>query len=412
VKRSVRSGLTVAAGLLLSPALAACSAFLGNASAAGTAPSPPSAQRCQQLLTAPSDATQYHGTTVFLMDGSASTVARQRYNYAALLKQYFPRDGDDLLLTGVFGGTVDWLPEMVTPGKSKDRQRTENDLTDARNCYAADLVRAERIRPNLPGTDILRALAKAGEQAAGGNGRIQIVMATDGLTNVGCADLRGADIGDVAAIPGMVKSCRAEIPQLGSNIEVRMLAIGNPGASQPDVKTPAMNWLKDLWTQMCVATDAHCVPPSLAAAQLIPASGAGAYPADPAVPMPAIKMTPGNPATVIVPASILFSTDSDQLGPQAQQTLDQVVSYVRQFKYKAIEVRGYTDARGTPQHNNGLSEQRAGAVVTALQERGIGDLTAKGLGESDPRCTPQYENGAPDLVAMACDRRVEISIYY
>jgi outer membrane protein OmpA-like peptidoglycan-associated protein len=128
--------------------------------------------------------------------------------------------------------------------------------------------------------------------------------------------------------------------------------------------------------------------------------------------MPTIQVTRGNPAVIVVPASILFSTDSAQLGPQAQETLGQVVNYIRQFKYKAIKVRGYTDVRGTAQLNNWLSQQRAQAVATALQAQGIGDLTAQGLGASDPRCTPQYENGAADLVAMACDRRVEISVYY
>jgi outer membrane protein OmpA-like peptidoglycan-associated protein len=312
----------------------------------------------------------------------------------------------------VFGGTVDWRPPVVTPGKSKDGQRTAIDLSDAESCYREDLAQAERTPPSMAGTDILRALAEAGEQAGSGSGPVQIVMATDGLPNTGCADLRGADIGDAAAIPGMVKSCHAEIPQLGPDVQVTMLGLGHPAAGQPDVKTPAMNWLRSLWARMCAATGAHCGPLSQAVAKLVPVGGTRAYPADPAVPMPTIQVTPGNPAVLIVPASILFSTDSAQLGPQAQQTLDQVVSYIRQFRYKAIKVRGYTDARGTLQHNDRLSQQRAQAVVTALQARGIGDPTPQGLGESHPRCTPQYENGAPDLVAMACDRRVEISIYY
>lgn len=403
----------IATGFLLSPALAACSAFLGNASAVSSASSVPSAQRCRQVLTAPADGTRYHGTTVFLIDGSASTVGRQRYDYASMLMQYFPQGGDDVVLTGVFGGTVDWRPPVVTPGKSKDPQRTAIDLSDAESCYKEELDQAERTPSDMPGTDILRALAEAGEQAGSGNGPVQIIMATDGLANDGCADLRGASIGDAAAIPGMVKACHAEIPQLGPGVQVQLLGLGHPAVGQqPDVKTPAVNWLGILWTQMCAATGARCAKPGLAAAQSVPGGTAAAYPADPAVPMPTIQVIRGNPAVLLVPASILFSTDSAHLGPQAQQTLDQVVSYIHQFRYKAIKVRGYTDARGTPQYNNRLSQQRAQAVVAALQARGIGDLTAKGLGESDPRCTPQYENGTPDLVAMACDRRVEISIYY
>jgi outer membrane protein OmpA-like peptidoglycan-associated protein len=102
---------------------------------------------------------------------------------------------------------------------------------------------------------------------------------------------------------------------------------------------------------------------------------------------------------------INFDLDSATLTSQAKQNLEEFAKALHnnQLASARFVVEGYTDGRGTPQYNLGLSERRAEAVTTFLFERGVAKdkVTAVGKGEADPR--------VPDLMDPV-NRRVEMKI--
>ncbi len=103
---------------------------------------------------------------------------------------------------------MDWRLQKVTPGKSTDKTRTLNDAKDARACFERDLAEALAEPPAKAQTDVLRALAQGTDQVRGHPGDKRVYIATDGLSNTGCADLRAAPIDDLTAIDGMVRAAR------------------------------------------------------------------------------------------------------------------------------------------------------------------------------------------------------------
>jgi OOP family OmpA-OmpF porin len=409
--------VVVAAAALVSGC--STSAFLGEPSEtaqgrAGAEAGAPPAARCKDLLT-PSPEARFTSVNVLLVDGSASGFTRPettwRVDWASVLEPQLPRAGNGLVHVGLFGGDVDWQPPKATPGESRDQARTENDRKDARACLVGDLSRVLETSPRKPQTDILRALAEGADQVRGLPGPKSIYLATDGLSNTGCADLRGADIGDLTAIPAIVRSCGPELPRLGPAFHVRMFGLGNSADGWPDVKTPQRTWLIELWRQLCTATGATCDEPEAAAPGSVPVV-AGRRLADAAVEMPGLKIVRGNPTVLTVPASILFDLGSAELATgRSKEAVQQVLAFLRGLSHRRIVINGHTDSTGTPDRNRELSRDRAEAVRGALAAQGVKRLTAKGYAALRPACTPEYRNGEPDRIAMACNRRVEIVIY-
>lgn len=398
--------------------LSGCSSLFGsspsNAGAQG-ASARLSAQRCAALLTPPTDQTKVASVTVLLADGSASSYTRSdgrkyRQDWATVLSQVLPQNGNDLVVMGLFGGAVDWKFEKVTAGKSTDPARTKNDMTDARACLIQDLSDSMS-SPEKPQTDVLRALAEGTEYVRHWPGTKSIYIATDGLSNTGCADLRAAPIGDLTAISSMVQNCQPELPALSKDYSVHFLGIGNPADGWSDVKTPQRTWMQKLWKALCIATGATCDDPSSAAPRSVPVANVN-LPPDADVAMPTITVKRGNPSILSVPASILFDIDKYALATgRSQDALQQVVAFLKSVHYTKIVVAGHTDSTGTPEHNNTLSQERADAVAKFLQSQHFTNITTFGYGSAQPACTPEYNNGQPDPVIMACNRRVEILVY-
>ena len=102
---------------------------------------------------------------------------------------------------------------------------------------------------------------------------------------------------------------------------------------------------------------------------------------------------------------ITFELGSDRLSAQAR---DNLAVFARALQAKELanatfSIDGHTDARGSNQYNQSLSERRAAAVVAYLEELGISRerLTATGHGESSPRDSDPF---------AAINRRVEASL--
>ncbi len=104
--------------------------------------------------------------------------------------------------------------------------------------------------------------------------------------------------------------------------------------------------------------------------------------------------TPKAPTTETFDLLVNFDFNSDKLTPAARQNLDQFAKALRdpRLKGEKFEIDGHTDATGTEDYNQGLSERRANAVVSYLASQGLdaSDLIAKGFGKTKPRVADPF----------------------
>ena len=107
-------------------------------------------------------------------------------------------------------------------------------------------------------------------------------------------------------------------------------------------------------------------------------------------------------------ADTFFAFDKSDLKPQGQEVIRQLAADVnsRGANVQKITIVGNTDAVGTEQYNQGLSERRAGSVANYMVENGVPAqlIEAYGVGESNPVATNETAEG------RALNRRVDITI--
>jgi outer membrane protein OmpA-like peptidoglycan-associated protein len=110
---------------------------------------------------------------------------------------------------------------------------------------------------------------------------------------------------------------------------------------------------------------------------------------------------------------VLFEFGSAALTAAASGTLDTVVAAITQQEIArpTIQVIGHTDSIGSAESNLRLSERRAEAVVSGLADRlPEADLTAFGLGESNPTAPNANPDGTDNPEGRRQNRRVEIFV--
>lgn len=101
---------------------------------------------------------------------------------------------------------------------------------------------------------------------------------------------------------------------------------------------------------------------------------------------------------------IQFDTDSDRMKPESAPVIKAVVRGLEKNPNLKLEIDGYTDSTGNPQHNQDLSKRRAEAVRQVLVSQfGIdaSRLTANGFGAAKPVGNNDTAQGRAD------NRRVE-----
>ena len=121
---------------------------------------------------------------------------------------------------------------------------------------------------------------------------------------------------------------------------------------------------------------------------------------------------PGAPCGFVITLSdrVLFDFDKSDIRPDASRVLDTLATALQSVQARSMEIRGHTDAKGSDDYNQALSERRARSVVVALQSRGSAkDATAKGYGESQP-VAPNTIKGADNPGGRQLNRRVEIFV--
>jgi len=104
--------------------------------------------------------------------------------------------------------------------------------------------------------------------------------------------------------------------------------------------------------------------------------------------------------------NIYFDFDKTTLKDESFPELNKVVDFLKQNQSVEIEISGHTDAKGSDQYNETLSQGRSEAVVNYLISQGIDDfrLSAHGYGEAKPIDTNDSDEG------RANNRRVEFTV--
>ncbi|HEX9941901.1 MAG TPA: OmpA family protein [Thermoanaerobaculia bacterium] len=85
-------------------------------------------------------------------------------------------------------------------------------------------------------------------------------------------------------------------------------------------------------------------------------------------------------------SDVLFNSGSATLDADGRSTLEQVADVINDYRKTAVVVQGHTDAVGSEESNQYLSERRARSVENYLTNRGVDPdrMTAIGFGESAP----------------------------
>ncbi|MBI3135685.1 MAG: OmpA family protein [Bacteroidetes bacterium] len=93
----------------------------------------------------------------------------------------------------------------------------------------------------------------------------------------------------------------------------------------------------------------------------------------------------------IVLRNIFFDLDKYSLRPESVNELERLLKLLQENPTMKIEISGHTDTRGSSEHNQELSQNRAKAVVDYLIEHGIDKsrLTYAGYGEAKPLITDE-----------------------
>jgi outer membrane protein OmpA-like peptidoglycan-associated protein len=101
--------------------------------------------------------------------------------------------------------------------------------------------------------------------------------------------------------------------------------------------------------------------------------------------------------------NILFETGKATLKPESMEEIQKVADYMKKNPTARFEVQGHTDNQGSDKINDPLSQQRAEAVVKALEGLGVDgfNLKAVGKGSHEPVADNKTEEG------RAKNRRVE-----
>ena len=110
--------------------------------------------------------------------------------------------------------------------------------------------------------------------------------------------------------------------------------------------------------------------------------------------------------------NILFDFDSYILDTKAIAILDMLRTILIDYPELKIEVSGYTDSRGSSEHNMKLAENRAAAVIKYLTEKGISSsrLTRNAYGSSDFAALNTNADGSDNPEGRSYNRRATFGI--
>jgi len=117
-----------------------------------------------------------------------------------------------------------------------------------------------------------------------------------------------------------------------------------------------------------------------------------------------LKLQKTDRGLVLTLGDVLFDTAQATLKPGAYASLDRLAQALREQPGRRVVIEGHTDAMGSAENNQGLSERRAQSVQAGLIQRGVasGQITALGKGEDFPVA------GNDTAAGRQSNRRVEL----
>lgn len=109
---------------------------------------------------------------------------------------------------------------------------------------------------------------------------------------------------------------------------------------------------------------------------------------------------------IVSMSDVLFDFNRATLKPGAQLRLARVSGIILAYPDLKLEIDGFTDNKGTPAYNMGLSEKRAKAVRDFLVSQGVSSeaVNTRGFGDSNPVATNATASGRQQ------NRRVELVV--
>lgn len=114
----------------------------------------------------------------------------------------------------------------------------------------------------------------------------------------------------------------------------------------------------------------------------------------------------GEGIQVTFPSGLLFDFDSDIVRSNAAVNLNNLAKNLTKYTDSSVMIAGHTDAVGSADYNQGLSDRRALSAASYLTNRGVTrHIAIVGLGEREPVGSNGTEAGRMQ------NRRIEVAIY-
>lgn len=125
-----------------------------------------------------------------------------------------------------------------------------------------------------------------------------------------------------------------------------------------------------------------------------------------------IELSPIKVGQKITLKNIFFASGSSTLAPASKVELEKLRTLMTKLPHLVVEIGGHTDAQGSDELNQKLSQKRAESVVKYLVDGGIDKrrLRAVGYGEAQPVAVNQNPDGSWNRQGMALNRRFEFKI--
>jgi outer membrane protein OmpA-like peptidoglycan-associated protein len=125
-----------------------------------------------------------------------------------------------------------------------------------------------------------------------------------------------------------------------------------------------------------------------------------------------VELAPLQVGQKITVRNIFFASGKSELEPESKAELDKLVNLMTSFPKLILEIAGHTDAAGSDELNQRLSEQRAQSVANYLIEHGIEKTRIRtiGYGEKQPIAQNYNKDGSPNRTGMAMNRRFEFTV--
>jgi OmpA-OmpF porin, OOP family len=159
------------------------------------------------------------------------------------------------------------------------------------------------------------------------------------------------------------------------------------------------------------------VPVVVVVAPLAPAPVAPVVVIAAPVVVPAVVAASPERLRVSFNADLLFGFDRASVSPSGMRALDQFTTDLADSAYDHITIAGHSDRIGTATYNEKLSWQRAYAVKSYLESRGVStsNMTTVGKGSTEPAldagACKRLRVSAALIACLGSDRRVDVNVW-